>query len=302
MPPVSGSDALALEEGLERLRDLQGQMLEVQEHALNVEMAVRGRNILEEYRQAELTVILYAESLGGVDVPRRGLPCSVGSAPLNVSGFIFKFNVINGLVADNWNEQPMFVRNVEQVNGSDGVIPSVVRLYVVNEEWADSRIGRVYCSSKENAFKLFLVRVDRKLGVVIRRKSEPLKGSQPCKIESAFQVVNDIPNDEREVNSGSARTRQIVFDDFVASLRIQLDAHHIGVFQGNNPELKVCDVLFGPLNLVPRVCESGHDGNGVIIPPMKVGAQPRSCTILGITALSSATNCSRTRSPVSITS
>src|SRR5574341_506662 len=163
----------------------------------------RRRSVAEENRKRKLPVIPYLVSVWNQDVERWSLPSSRGVALLDFPGLIFKRDVLKGRVVLDWNEQPMLVRNVELVNEPNGVIPSLVRLNLVNQERAESGIGSVYLSPKEHAFKLFFRRKDRKLGAVVSRETQAFQGAQPCKIESTFQIVDGIADDECELHGGA---------------------------------------------------------------------------------------------------
>src|ERR1039458_1329066 len=49
---------------------------------------------------------------------------------LGFSHFIFHLSLADAAVLESWGQEPVLVLPVDIVNGPDGVIPSVIRLYV----------------------------------------------------------------------------------------------------------------------------------------------------------------------------
>ena len=114
---------------LQQFHNLSDYIGKVIEHSRYVEMACR-RSFAEEYANGRLALVLYVPSIRDSDIPRRAIHSTPSVPFFDIPAFIFKFNSINGQVVDDWQEQPVFVQNVESVNGPNGLIPSAIRLYI----------------------------------------------------------------------------------------------------------------------------------------------------------------------------
>jgi len=122
-----------------------------------------------------------------VDAIRRFLGrAGAGSWP-RFAHFILHFNSVNMPLCQNRDKEPVFVSVCEAVNGPDGEIPSVIRLYLVNNECEEVQTGSVYVSLSQCALKFFDGFVDRKFYPF---RKPPKKWSRqvsaPLKVEKSF--------------------------------------------------------------------------------------------------------------------
>jgi hypothetical protein len=77
------------------------------------------------------------------DIDGRGLCGSSGESMMDFS-ILFYANAINRGVVDHWSEKPVLISHIHNMNGPDGEIPSIVRLYLAKKETEKSRSGDVY--------------------------------------------------------------------------------------------------------------------------------------------------------------
>lgn len=244
----SQSDDLR-EELLQQLHNIQDDYSKRREHVRYIH-AISGRSLVEDYRDGNVALILDVPAgLNGNKVWRfLGSPPS--TAPLDFTSFIFQLNAINGGKTHNWDQEPMFVENVEFVNGADGgIIPSVVRLYIGNDEFKECRGDDVYFSPVQRVFKLILGGVHGKFGELADcRGDKSLDGSYPCMVKSALLIMNSVSNHQCKV-SCNVRIAKIMFDDLVSNVRVSLDCGSVGIWQRANASLNIGDVLIGPFKL-----------------------------------------------------
>src|SRR5579872_1558677 len=101
-------------------------------------------SILEHYSKRHLSLILYVPAGRNGDVIGRVLSGSHREPWSEFAPLVLRYDSINGRVVNCRNEQAVFVANVELVNGPDGPIPSLVRLYLVHHQVEQMGTGRVY--------------------------------------------------------------------------------------------------------------------------------------------------------------
>ncbi len=89
---------------------------------------------------------------------------------------------------------------IPAVNGPDSGIPSVARLYLVNDECEEVRAGSVYVSLSQCVLKFFDGFVDREFGSIADiGGSELLNRLEPSVIEGAIQIVDGVSSDESDL-------------------------------------------------------------------------------------------------------
>ncbi len=214
--------------------------------------AVYGSSFVKKHVDGELSLLLHANSGMHMDVPGELLPSSPRATGFNSTSFIYRFDAIDRAVMDDWNEKPMLVKDVQSVNSPNGFIPSVVRLYLVKHEIEKAGIGDIYFSPRQDSFKLISRRINRELSEISNGIRHVGSDSfQPSIVKGAFQIVDSVPDPESDLSCRS-NISDIMLDDFIAHVRINLDAGHIGVFKVFNALFDICDVMVGPFNFKSR--------------------------------------------------
>ncbi len=87
-------------------------------------------------------------------------------------------------------------------------------------------------------------------GIVNEGRGNFIEGLDPSIVESASQVVDGIASNECKLTNGSC-VRGIVLDDFLSSMRIDLNSRGAAIWQTAKAVFKVSDVLIGPFELQP---------------------------------------------------
>jgi hypothetical protein len=220
-----------------------------QEHLKNL-LTMQRCSFIEKYIKGDFSVLLDVPSNLKRNVKWWRLRSTPSTTSVDVASLIFQFHSLNRRDVNERYEKPMFVKDVQLVNGPNGVIPSTVRLYAAHHQLEQSEIGDVYFSIPKRSFQKLIRRVDGKLLFlgVKRGGCEFFEGSQPSIIEGGFQVVDSVPDYQGELIV-DCMIAKVVFDDLVSNLRIDLGRGHIGLSQSGKCGLEIHDVLIGPVDL-----------------------------------------------------
>jgi hypothetical protein len=159
---------------------------------------------------------------------------------------VFTSNRLNPADLYLRDQEPVFVGNVEVMYGVQGIpVPSLVRLYLVEEFPTHCDEGCLFWSLPDKLFKMRSVWVDRKdkfsfFGGVGGGQIEP------CQIESGSEIMHGIAEDQGK-NFGDCFCRGDL-EHFIACFSIALhgDAVDTAVAKLPDAEVKIVDVLFGP--------------------------------------------------------
>jgi len=148
------------------------------------------------------------------------------------------------------DKQPVFVSVCKAVNGPDSCIPSLARLYLVNDEIEEGGAGNVdvYVSASKLSLKLWGSLVHREFSFVSNEnRSESLDSFKPSVIEGTRQVVNSIADHKRNlIESGFI---QRVGQSLCAMLRVNLSNSSICLLKRVDTPFEVSDMYIGPVEL-----------------------------------------------------
>lgn len=87
----------------------------------------------------------------------------------------------------------------------------------------------------------------RKLGTVVDSTGRmPLQRCDPSMVQGAFQIVEDITDNQREFLSREL-VRNVIHDFLAGDIRVMMNESGAGVFQPADSPLEVADVMIGPL-------------------------------------------------------
>ena len=182
---AQSSTSLQLQKALERLHHASNRT-RVQNECLRYVHAASKLPILDNYVRGELALLCDVLSIWEVDAIRR----SLGSAEVRswppFARFIPHLNSANMALCQNRDKESVFVSVCEAVNGPDGGIPSVARLYLVNDEFEEVRASSVHISLSQCALKFFDGFVNGELGPIPGiGRNESFNCLQPCVVEGA---------------------------------------------------------------------------------------------------------------------
>ena len=124
-----------------------------------------GKSLIEKNIENDLTIILDCE------FSRRGNRSKASSRSVdnniavsdNVSLMIVCIDAQQSQDLYRWNQESVFVNDIEFVESEKGAIPSLVRFYDVDNQIGDSGTGRLYYSIRYNSYKLCSQIANRKI-------------------------------------------------------------------------------------------------------------------------------------------
>ena len=219
-------------------------------------------SLAEHYINGELAMIfdiVFQRESGGVwAISRNGV-----RIPGNhVTFLIFDNNIHDVAHSGYWDEQPVFVRNVQIVKHLNKTISTDhVRSYVGDNPIKKFRTENVYFSSSQSGFYIFPSLPSRKFGVLIKlSRGVPFDGSEVGVLNGNAQIVNRVSDNERHSDTELGHIGRGVRDYLAADWFVAFEGGNVGVFQARNDAFKIRDVFIGPFNFVSGCGESVAHG------------------------------------------
>ena len=128
-----------------------------------------NRTLVEQYQQGQASLICDLAILQVIKrVSSSASPCDNPPSHQVLASLVFNADVVNAIDLHHWQQEPVLVENVETVQGPNGVIPSVVRLYPIHDETSDCLGGLCYLAAINGGLKFLPIFPDRKSSVVVR--------------------------------------------------------------------------------------------------------------------------------------
>jgi hypothetical protein len=208
--------------------------------------------ILDAYTNGQLSLIFHLDivcKMNDASASPFGKPAlSVPNLALCVSNI----NTVNEGCRDQFEQQEMFVRDVEIVKRLDNTkVPSVVRPYFGNNKLEECGTQGMYFNTLKATFDTLLSFPNWEpsmfgLGKV---NAASLTDGAPSKIESRMEIVNGISRDEGKLQEFFVKVWDFVLQLLNASIRVQLECGSILLFQKDICVLHVRDMFIGPIKL-----------------------------------------------------
>jgi hypothetical protein len=207
-----------------------------------------GLSILDCYASGELACLLYVQTaLIGNDV-RRALEVSSSVSPVDLPLFVLHFNSLNMPLGKNGDKEPMFVSDVQSVNGPDGMIPSLVRAYLVTYEPKERRGNNIFVGVSEPSIKFFDgLSYGEFCSLGDESRSKSFDSFEPDIIEGAIKVVDGVSYHQGDVIEGSGISK-IMLKNFATRLLVSLNSNGIGIVKRADTCFDVVDVMIGPFD------------------------------------------------------
>lgn len=216
----------------------------------NHRLTLHGQSLVEEYQRDRLTLVCDLDISGGLK-HRHGSIARHNQVHIDplVASIIFSAKANDRSNLHHWKQEPVFVKNVEIVKASEGIIPSLVRFYDIHDEVSDLFGGLPYQSAIDGVYKAIPTLPERECSVIV----VPLQSSENDLIESniqgTFEVVSGIADDE-----GKVVWKGFSYLDLkaiVSSLNVFINTEtvKVSVGEGQDARVKIVDVLLGPFNL-----------------------------------------------------
>jgi hypothetical protein len=212
-------------------------------------------SVLEHYTNGRLSLLFDVPTWREFYVMGKGIGSSHSESTFFLPHLVFNLNIVGAAVMDHWSQEPVLVSPVHIVNGPDGEVPSVVRLYIAENEVEQPFTGDIYFVPLKRSFKAMQCGMNRKLDMLgIARGDKLLDRLNPNIVEGALKIMDGIPDHYRDI-LGDGSILQIILDEFVASLRVYLSRDQYSVFQTSESLLHLGDMLIGPFDFEPGVVE-----------------------------------------------
>jgi hypothetical protein len=237
-------------EVLQKFHDTQDRLRKELER-VNCPKLLSKNVFMEQYSKGNMSAVFYVEAIGDFNVVGRVLHCGPESLPIYPTHFVLKLDALNGSKVNEWEENPVLIHVTSLVDGPNGGIPSLVRLYLINEN--PKKFGEIAVYFSLFKMSPHLIRMNKNREFISEVTAERLGGQSfadfpPCMVEGAIQVMDGIADHESYVGSGLS-VAKIVLDEFLSSVRIRLDGGGVRISQGLDSRLNINDVLIGPINL-----------------------------------------------------
>src|ERR1700690_776364 len=208
-----------------------------------------GRSYIEKYLNFGMSLALKCvpHSVSGCEFP----PASFYDHSLvEASVFILyvqsKYNAIK-----NWEDDLVLVEDVQLVQGPQGIIPSRVGLYIVEDDISEHTPIPYFFNPVDGIFNRFPRLSNWELGVAGDFYPQPSVKITPNQVKSGSKIVNNIPD-----NGGNIlREQRIkwVVEKQLPGIFVNLSDGAVEVINKRfQCGIKLTDVLFGPFYLEPR--------------------------------------------------
>ena len=213
---------------------------------------------LDDYRDGQLALILDFDLTAKGKHVGPGICEGHAVAVDNITAFILGNDSLDVSVRDQFEQQEVFVRNIELVKGPDNaVVPSLVWLNVGNNGLEEGGAGDIYFSPLQGTFNMRTRWERRKFGVVVKGGgNESFNCGYPGKVESGVKVVDSIAYDQRQFQQCMFESWEGVYQHLVASFRISLDCSQVSLFQRDDSCLKLIDMFIGPIDLQASISKT----------------------------------------------
>jgi hypothetical protein len=212
-------------------------------------LSLESSSLAERYVKSDLSVILELAPKRN-DFPVK-LPMREKGEIVNVYRpiFVLQFNACDSSYRNRWDEESVFVVDVEAMDGKNIAITSSVSLHLVHKEIVDSGSG-VYAGSfgKRTLKPLFrMIGADGKLCERPRSGwiSNLCDDVEPCNIKSGADIMDRIASDSCEFTAQHVIPQRVVKELF-PRLAIHLQAGSVTVGRSKESLAELVDVMFGP--------------------------------------------------------
>src|ERR1700733_11462096 len=162
--------------------------------------------------------------------------------------FVLQFNAGDSSYGNRWDEESVFVVDVEAMDGKNIAFPSLVSLHMVHKKIVDSGVG-VYasCFGKHPLKPLFrFVGPNGEHRESSNRLHYLLHDLKPCNIKSGAEIMNYIASDSCEFTTQHVIPQRVVKELF-PRLAIHVQTGSVTVRRSKQSIVELVDVMFGPV-------------------------------------------------------
>lgn len=229
-------------DALQQINSANRRLSELRQNADNLGIVGR-RSLVKDYRNGDLALILKL----GPARNREPMGARLSRSPrkaCDIPMLILYFQAMQERDIQHWNQEPMFVRSVQYVNGPNGIIPSTVRLYIGDYEVVKGGTSHVYLSLFERIFQKLTGRINREAVLFGNGYIALDHGSNPSVVEGASHVVNCVADYQSQTVNDIFSFSKAIHDEL--GLSILMEPRTILIGQSGNNSLEVADMLVGP--------------------------------------------------------
>lgn len=236
-------------ERFNRARDFFGDPIKRWQDRLSLE----GCSKVEQYRRGRMALIVHCE-IPSVQMPESHAPRIVHENRINRNldvFVIFKANTLYQHKLQHWNQKLMLIHDIEIVNSPEGIIPSLVGFYRIQNKSLNGRSDLLLFQSAVKKTFEFLPRVSDWEACPLRGVSIASENNLVVhEIQSTAQVVQHVSDDEGSL-SDIQESMKLKPDIICSHLSIFIDMNRVEVRAKEVIEkrIEVIDVLQGPFNL-----------------------------------------------------
>lgn len=211
-------------------------------------LTIKNLSVVEKYLESRLAVTLQLNVFGKSYYVQFSALVNGKAAILEefISGS--NVDVIKGGHDNNRDHEDVLIHNVDVVKCVQGIIPSLVRLYVIDDESNNIGPRSLYRSALNSAYKFLPAPLKGKSGVLTRRATICSYDFAGSKIKRRPQIVDCITQDCRDV----IRQQFSHFKpEYIMALGLFLDAETVKVSldEGCEDAIEFVDVFIGPFDL-----------------------------------------------------
>ncbi|MGC2610794.1 MAG: hypothetical protein WA320_12015 [Candidatus Sulfotelmatobacter sp.] len=225
---------------------------------LNDRLTLVGNSYVEYYRKGRMALILRCELSFPTkfDVKARFLSEDRPFVDKRIAFIVLKAKVGKPHHIEYWEQQLMFVEDVQIVQGPNGAIPSLVGLYDIQEEIDNQRDSGI--SGETLLFQSAINSTYQLLPLVANWKPCPMVGFSGRdgfkslvveNIQGAFEIVQGIADDESTARHIESRFVDLKSNAVAPSVFLDADGVKIRLGESLQQLIQVTDVLHGPFNL-----------------------------------------------------
>jgi len=248
MPPCS--DFLIEEDRFDTAHDVADKFRQLMER-WNNRFSFPDKSLVEQYQQGRCSLvcdlaIFVPDQFECSNAVSRQCPWAYDVLPVSL---VFNANIMHNPHIHDWKQEPMFIENVEIVQGPQGIIPSTVRLYGIHDKLSDLWGGLLYQSAIDGRYHSISGFSKWEPSMVIKVTESAENNFIDGEIKRTLQIVKGVSDDRREILRNELE--HLNLKNIISAVRIAVDAESVEATCSEkvNKAVKIIDVLFGPFNL-----------------------------------------------------
>jgi len=166
---------------------------------------------------------------------------------VNLSPFVLYIKSDKHAVED-WENELVLVKDVQLVEGPQGVIPSRIGLHIIDNKAVQSSMVPYFRSTIQGVYKPFPSLSNREARLGRYGNIEMSEDFCPSQIEGGSEIVQGVSEHDRQINRQESIRR--ILQEQLSGVTIRVSEWSVEIINKRiNTGLKVSDVLLGPFDL-----------------------------------------------------